>query len=102
MSDDTPVNHMGDEERQYLKELLTERIVKIFFTTVDGKAAEITGTTKPVLLPAVKPLVEGEEPVVKKERKANPDVLNFFSIDRMAWRSVRYDSIKSIEIMEEV
>lgn len=40
--------------------------------------------------------VEGVD-TSKKARKPNPDVLNFYSIDRQGWRSCRIDSIISFE-----
>lgn len=90
---------MSDEERAYLKGLLVESVVKINFTKVDGSSSEILATVNPKFLPVVT-VVEGVEPKPKKERKINPDVLSFYSLDRKDWRSVRYDLIKTFEIID--
>lgn len=93
---------MEQDQRDYLKGLLTEEKVRILFTKVDGTTSELIGSTSPKYLPiVVEAFVENdEEPVVKKVRKTNLAVLTLFNIEKQAWRSVKYDLIQNFEIVD--
>ena len=77
----------------WLKDILKNSKVTVFFTKRDGSEREMLCTTCPAYLPVVE---ESEEP--KKERKANDDVMNVFDIKANDWRSFRWDSVKRISI----
>ena len=96
------VEAMEQDQRDYLKGLLVEEKVRIRFTKVDGTGSELIGTTNPKYLPiVVEAFVEdGAEPVVKKIKKVNVDVLTLFNIEKQAWRSVKYDLIHDFEIID--
>ena len=96
------IERMEQEERDYLKGLLVEEKVRIRFTKVDGSGSELVGTTCAKYLPIVVEefVEEGSEPVIKKVRKPNPDILTLFNVDKQAWRSVKYDLIHDFEIID--
>ena len=85
-----------------LKTMLGEGIVTFTFKKTNGETRTATGTR--VLNPAIAMgFTEDDKP--KGIRKEVPGVITFWDIDKGAWRSVREDSIISIDsvaTMEEL
>ena len=77
-----------------LKTLLNEGVVTFTFTKANGEMRTATGTR--ILNSAVAiGFTEDDKP--KGIRKEVPGVIAFWDIDTCAWRSVREDSIISID-----
>ncbi len=69
--------------------------VNVIFTKVDGTERTMRCTLVPAKLPVI--VEDPEKP--KKERKQNPDVLPVFDLDKNEWRSFRWSSVKSYDII---
>lgn len=87
-----------EHTKETLTELLNENIVRVDFTTTKGVDCTKYATLKDSILPP-KPVVEegaDENDTMKKTRKVNPDVLNFWSVEDNGWRATRIENIKAI------
>lgn len=78
--------------REELRELLINDVVTVTFTKADGTNRDMLCTLKKELLP----IVEVTEEKLSKSRKQNPDVMPVWDMEKMAWRSFRIDSVKSV------
>lgn len=78
--------------KRWLKSHLAYGPVTVIFTKKDGTERVMNCTTNPELVP----LVEVKEPVEKKERKVNEDVMPVYDLEIKAWKSFRWDSIKQV------
>ena len=78
-----------------LNALLQQGEVVVTFTKKDGTVREMKCTLSESLIPPalVVELGEGTEP--KKKKAENPDVRTVYDLDKLQWRSFRYDSVKS-------
>lgn len=77
-----------------LKTMLSEGLVTFTFKKANGETRTATGTR--LLNPAIAMgFTEDDKP--KGIRKEVPGVIAFWDIDKGAWRSVREDSIISID-----
>ena len=63
----------------------------VVFTKTNGDERTMLCTLKSSLIPAAKPLQEGE---VRRTKKPNPDVLAVYDTKAPGWRSFRWDSVK--------
>ena len=79
---------------QDLKTLLSEGIVTFTFTKANGETRTATGTR---ILNSAIAMGYTEDDKPKGVRKEVPGVIAFWDIDKGAWRSVREDSIISID-----
>ena len=79
---------------QDLKTLLSEGQVTFTFTKVNGEIRTATGTR---ILKSSVAMGYTEDDKPKGIRKEVPGVIAFWDIDKGAWRSVREDSIISID-----
>lgn len=76
----------------YLKKVLHTNVCIVEFQKVNGDLRTMKCTTRPNLLPQDKS--EGES-----ERKPNPEVQVVFDLEKQDWRSFRYDSVKSVIVL---
>jgi hypothetical protein len=77
------------EGREWLKSLLREQEVTIFFKKVDGTEREITCTLSENKIPA--------EKMPKGTGKAkNDEICAVFDVENDGWRSFRWDSVTRI------
>ena len=60
------------------------------FKKKDGTIREARGTLKADLLPKVE-VIESEEP--KKRRVIDEDVICYYDLDKLAWRSFRFEQL---------
>ena len=60
------------------------------FKKKDGTIREARGTLKADLLPKVE-VLESEEP--KKKRVIDEDVICYYDLDKLAWRSFRFEQL---------
>jgi len=79
--------------KKWLKSHLAAGKVTVTFTKKDGEERVMECTTSPELVPPT-PVVEGAEP--KREKKKNDDICSVYALDVNAWRSFRWDSIKTV------
>jgi hypothetical protein len=79
--------------QEWLRVLLRNGVVTVNFTKKDGTERIMNCTTSEEYLPEVKVVQEGAE---KKERKMSIDTHSVFDMDAKAWKSFRWDSIKSV------
>jgi hypothetical protein len=78
------------EGRKWLKSLLREQEVTIFFKKVDGTEREMLCTLSESVIP--------EEKMPKGTGKAKSDeILAVFDVENDGWRSFRWDSVTRIE-----
>ena len=77
--------------KKWLKSHLAFGPTTVVFTKKDGTERRMLCTTNANLIP----VVESTEP--KREKKKNDEILAVFDVEANAWRSFRWDSIKSVE-----
>lgn len=73
-----------------LRKLLTSDIVTVTFTKKDGSNREMICTTIPDFLPM-------PEAITGNFATPSQDVVTVWDLEQSAWRSFRFDSVKSIE-----
>ncbi len=70
----------------FLRYILSKRLVKVKFTKVNGELRTISGTTDTELIPSQdRPMGFGEP--------RNLNVINLYDVELSAWRSFRVDSL---------
>lgn len=90
-------NDYTDEVAQnWLKSLLHTTIVEVKFEKVDGTIRDMKCTLRTDLLPPPEEVEENDDSEEKPKRKVSPDVLRVWDLEKEAWRSFRWDKIKSI------
>ena len=78
------------EGRDWLKSLLHEREVTVFFTKKDGTERELRCTLAESKIP--------QEKLPKNSGKSkSDDALAVFDVEKSAWRSFRWDSVTKID-----
>jgi hypothetical protein len=83
--------------RKWLKSMLQNGITNVTFVKADGSLRTMKATLDPVVIPspAIPTALLTES---KKEKFQNDDVCKVWDTEANAWRSFRYDRIKSITI----
>ena len=76
--------------KRWLKGHLAYSEVTVIFTKKDGTERTMLCTTSPKLVPPV------EEKTEKRERKSNEDVMPVYDLEAKAWKSFRWDSVKTV------
>lgn len=79
--------------KKWLKSHIAFGPTTVIFTKKDGTERVMLCTTNPKLVPPA-PVVESAEP--KKTKKVNEEVMPVYDLDAKAWKSFRWDSIKSV------
>lgn len=82
---------LTNNERQELKEILTNEVKIITFKKDDGTTRVMKCTLQPNVLP--KQILTEEH----KTRKENKDVLSVWDLDLNEWRAFRFDRVLEIE-----
>jgi hypothetical protein len=101
--------------KKWLKSHLAYGPTTVVFTKKDGTERVMECTTNPSLVPQEPASLEEaiqehlnslphqtntdnpvDFPKVKKARKVNPDIMNVYDLENQAWKSFRWDSIKSV------
>ena len=84
-------NYEGVKEKT--KQLLKEcEQVTITFTKLDGSERVLVGTLKKEKLPVIE---ESDKP--KRQIKQNDGVIKVYDLENEGWRSVKWETIKSIK-----
>jgi hypothetical protein len=79
--------------KKWLRSHLAFGPTTVVFTKKDGTERVMKCTTNSKLVPAVE-ISESTDP--KKERKVNEEVMPVYDLESNAWKSFRWDSIKSV------
>jgi hypothetical protein len=88
----------GIPTREELIKLLKENVVEVTFTKLNGDERIMPCTLKEDLLPPAKK----DEPLTqKKVREISDAVLPVWAIESKAFRSFRYDRVKSIKVLDK-
>jgi hypothetical protein len=86
--------------KKWLKSHLAFGPVTVIFTKKDGTERVMECTTNPELVPQPVHETNTDNPVdfpkVKKERKVNEDIMNVYDLEFKAWKSFRWDSVKTV------
>jgi hypothetical protein len=89
------------EFKHWLNTELHRQIVTVVFTKADGTERTMRCTLNPLAMPT--PEIEVREGVTlteikeaKTPRKSNPNVRTCYDVDGEAWKSFRWDSVKSV------
>lgn len=78
--------------KNLLTELLKNNVATVTFTKKDGTQRVMKCTLKPDLLPVQ--VVNEDKPAKKKSETS----IAVFDLDIMAWRSISYDSVSTIDL----
>lgn len=77
--------------RDWLRDILkVEQAVTITFIKTDGTERVMNCTLRPEVVPV-------PEKKTQKVKNPNPDVISVWDTDNDGWRSIRFDSMKSIK-----
>ena len=91
--------NLNEKETQLFKKWLKGHLAvgptTIIFTKKDGTERKMICTTNSTLVPVV------ESTDTKREKKKNEDVMPVYDIEAKAWKSFRWDSVKSVEFYLE-
>lgn len=83
----------NEEDRKLFREWLTGIIrserVNVCFTKADGSERWLHCSLHPELLPA-----KEQQAVSESTRKRSEEALSVWDLDKQAWRSFRFDSVK--------
>ena len=93
MEKEKPAKHAFDDEtgREWLRELLRERVVGVVFTKKDGTERVMQATLSEDLIPEAQ---NSEKSATT--RKKSDEALAVWDIEAEGWRSFRWDSVKTI------
>lgn len=83
-------NTTPSETSRTLRARLAAGVVSFTFTKIDGTTRPASGTTVLALIPeAFRPIGTG--------RRTPENLITYFDLDRMAWRSCKADLVVSID-----
>lgn len=92
--------------KEWLTEILRAQEATVVFTKKDGTERSMTCTLCNDLIPPAPVIEDTRDPALvkvledmpKKERKINENTLAVYATDVKAWRSFRWDSVKSVSL----
>ena len=87
----------ADKQRDYLKSMLAEDILRVTFTKKNGDSREMYCTLQAEFIPEHKKYFSENTSI----RKKSLEVLAAFDMEKADWRSFRMDSITAFEIVRE-
>jgi hypothetical protein len=83
----------GEVGREWLTSALKHGSVEVEFEKKDGTMRVMKCTLDPSLLPVI---VKSEEDPTKTHRPSSPSTLAVYDLEANAWRSFRWESVKSV------
>jgi hypothetical protein len=78
---------------QLIKDLLQKNILNVTFTKVDGTERVMNCTLR-------SDIVTPYEKKTDRVKAANSDIVTVWDIDKEAWRSFNYDSVKDFAVQQ--
>ena len=95
---ETVANLKGIPTKEELKLLLSQNVLTVDFTKLDGDKRVMTCT----LREDIKPAATKSDPMSqKKVREVSDAVVSVWDVNAKGWRSFRYDRINAVNIVEE-
>ena len=95
---ETVANLKGIPTKEELKLLLSQNVLTVDFTKLDGDKRVMTCT----LREDMKPTATKTDPLSqKKVREVSDAVVSVWDVNAKGWRSFRYDRINSTEVVQE-
>ena len=95
---ETVANLKGIPTKEELKLLLSQNVVTVDFTKLDGDKRVMTCT----LREDIKPVATKADPMSqKKVREVSDAVVSVWDVNAKGWRSFRYDRVNAVNIVEE-
>ena len=91
-------NLIDEEQKNHFKSLLTEGIVSVTFTKVDGTTRVMKATLDKKLLPAFESKRDANGDETKVTFKKSPDVVAVYDVENDGWRSIRWNSIQTFNL----
>lgn len=88
----------GIPTKSDLKDLLSQNVVIVDFTKLDGDKRVMTCTLREDIKP---PATKADPLSQKKVREISDAVVGVWDVNARGWRSFRYDRINSVTIVEE-
>jgi hypothetical protein len=96
--ENTVASLKGIPTKEELKLLLSQNVVTVDFTKLDGDKRVMTCT----LREDIKPTATKTDPLSqKKVREVSDAVVSVWDVNAKGWRSFRYDRINAVNIVEE-
>ena len=95
---ETVANLKGIPTKEDLKLLLSQNVVTVDFTKLDGDKRVMTCTLREDIKPAA---IKADPMSQKKVREVSDAVVSVWDVNAKGWRSFRYDRINSVNIVEE-
>jgi len=95
---ETVANLKGIPTKEELKLLLSQNVLTVDFTKLDGDKRVMTCT----LREDIKPAATKSDPMSqKKVREVSDAVVSVWEVNAKGWRSFRYDRINAVDVVEE-
>jgi len=95
---ETVANLKGIPTKEELKLLLSQNVLTVDFTKLDGDKRVMTCT----LREDIKPAATKSDPMSqKKVREVSDAVVSVWDVNAKGWRSFRYDRINAVDVVEE-
>ena len=95
---ETVASLKGIPTKEELKLLLSQNVLTVDFTKLDGDKRVMTCT----LREDIKPAATKSDPMSqKKVREVSDAVVSVWDVNAKGWRSFRYDRVNAVNIVEE-
>ena len=95
---ETVASLKGIPTKEELKLLLSQNVLTVDFTKLDGDKRVMTCT----LREDIKPAATKSDPMSqKKVREVSDAVVSVWDVNAKGWRSFRYDRINAVDVVEE-
>ena len=95
---ETVANLKGIPTKEELKLLLSQNVVTVDFTKLDGDKRVMTCTLREDIKPRA---TKTDTMSQKKVREISDAVVSVWDVNAKGWRSFRYDRINTVNIIEE-
>ena len=95
---ETVANLKGIPTKEDLKLLLSQNVVTVDFTKLDGDKRVMTCTLREDIKPAA---TKADSMSQKKVREVSDAVVSVWDVNAKGWRSFRYERINAVNIVEE-
>lgn len=93
---ETVASLKGIPTREDLKNLLTQNVLTVDFTKLNGDKRVMTCTLREDIKPAV-----AKSDSQKAVRETSDAVVSVWDVNAQGWRSFRYERINSVDIVDE-
>ena len=95
---ETVASLKGIPTKEELKHLLSQNVLTVDFTKLDGDKRVMTCTLREDMKPAA---TKADPLSQKKVREVSDAVVSVWDVNAKGWRSFRYERINAVDIVEE-